>query len=132
MALVFRGALDACLVAPGSRESNYNPQVMSSEDSGKENHLPVEDLDQAADVTADAAERREVTNSSDADGLLLPSEKKTSLGEEPAAENGRDLPSDRGEIASLGKEQDGGDKAKEQSPADKTDHSESRNGITGQ
>ena len=104
---------------------------MSSEDSGKENHLPMEDLDQVADVTADAAERREVTNSSDADGLLPSNERKTSLGEEPAAENGRDLPSDRGEIASLGKVQDGGDKAKEQSPGDKTDL-ESRNGITGQ
>lgn len=104
---------------------------MSSEDDGKENHFHVEDLDQVADITADSAERREVTSSSDADGILPPSERKTSLGEESAAENGRDLPSDRGEIASLGKVRDGGDKALEQSPGDKTDL-ESRNGITGQ
>ncbi len=108
---------------------------MSSEDSGKENHLHVEDLDhgQVANLTAGAAEQREVTNSSDHDSnrLLPPSERETSLGEGSAAENGRNLSIDRGEVVSLGKVNDGGDKAKEQSPVDKMD-SESRNGITGQ
>ena len=100
---------------------------MSSKDSGKENHSE----DQLTNHTAVAAER-DVSNSSDID-KLLPSERETTLGEEPAAENGRDLPSDRSEIVSL-KENDvaqkqvqGGDKAKEQSPVDKLDL-ESRNG----
>jgi hypothetical protein len=106
---------------------------MSSEGSGKENHLHIEDLDQVANLTASAAQQREVINSSDhdADRLLPPSERETCLGEGSAAENGRDLPIDRGEVVSLGKVKDGGDKAKEQSPVDKTDL-ESRNGITGQ
>ena len=91
---------------------------MSSEDSGKENHSE----DQLTNHTAGAAER-EVSNFSDVD-KLLPSEREATVGEEPAAQNGRDLPSDRGEIVSL-KEND----VKEQSPVDKTDL-ESRNGNT--
>lgn len=100
---------------------------MSSEDSRKENHSE----DQLTNHTAVAAER-DVSNSSDVD-KPLPSEKETTLGEEPAAENGTDVPSDRGEIVSL-KENDiaekqvqGGDRAKEQLPVDKSDL-ESRNG----
>ena len=94
------------------------------EDHGKENT--------SEDLLTNHVDEREVSNSRDVDRLLH-SERETSLDEEPAAENDRDLPSDRGEIVSL-KENDiiekrvqqDGEETEEQSSVDKTDL-ESRN-----
>ena len=91
---------------------------MSSEDSEKENHSEEQLVNHST-----AGAEREVSNSSDVN-KLLPSdqERETAFVEEAATENGRDLPSDRGEITNL-KENDievqSGDKTKE--PVDKTD-----------
>ena len=86
------------------------------EDHGKENT--------SEDLLTNHIDEREVSNSRDVDRLLA-SERETS---EPAAENDRDLPSDRGEIVSL-KENDiiekrvqhDGEETEEQSSVDKTD-----------